>query len=46
MIILLCLSEVFALCLCKLGSLVNDDVLVLALLTTSHREAGLRTSTA
>jgi hypothetical protein len=38
--ILLCLNEVLALCLRKLGSLVDDDVLFLALLTTTRGEAG------
>jgi hypothetical protein len=38
--ILLCPNEVFALCLCELVSLVDDDVLFLASLTTTHREAG------
>jgi hypothetical protein len=36
----------FALCLCELGSLVDNDVLLLASLTTTHGEAGLPTSTA
>jgi hypothetical protein len=36
MIILLNLSKALALCLPELGSLVDDDVLFLALLTTSH----------
>jgi hypothetical protein len=36
----------FAFCLCEPGSLVDNDVLLLASLTTSHREAGLPTSTA
>jgi hypothetical protein len=44
--ILLCLNEVFALCLGELVSLVEEDVLFLASLTTTHREAGLPTSTA
>jgi hypothetical protein len=44
--ILLCLNEVLALCLRELDSLVADDVLFLASLTTSHGEAGLPTSTA
>jgi hypothetical protein len=35
----------FFLCLCELGSLVDNDVLLLVSLTTSHREAGLATST-
>jgi hypothetical protein len=35
----------FALCLCELGSLVDDDVLFLTSLTTTHGEAGLPTST-
>jgi hypothetical protein len=44
--ILLNLNEVLALCLRELGSLVDDDVLFVAPLTTTHREAGLPTSTA
>jgi hypothetical protein len=44
--ILLNLNEVLALCLHKLASLVDDDVLFLVLLTTTHVEAGLPTSTA
>jgi hypothetical protein len=44
--ILLNLNEALALCLCKLGSLVDDDVLFLVLLTTTHGQAGLPTSTA
>jgi hypothetical protein len=36
----------FSLCLCELGSPVDNDVLLLASLTTTHREAGLPTSTA
>jgi hypothetical protein len=44
--ILLCLNEVFALCLRELVSLVDNDVLFLASLTTTHGEAGLPTSTA
>jgi hypothetical protein len=36
----------FAFCLCEPGSLVDNDVLLLVSLTTSHREAGLPTSTA
>jgi hypothetical protein len=37
----------FALCPCELGSLfVDDDVLFLVSLTTSHGEAGLPTTTA
>jgi hypothetical protein len=44
--ILLNLNEVRALCLRELGSLVDDVVLFLASLTTTHREAGLPTSTA
>jgi hypothetical protein len=43
--ILLNLNEVLALCLCELGILVDDDVLFLASLTTTHGEAGLPTST-
>jgi hypothetical protein len=35
----------FALCLCELGSLVDNDVLLFASLTTTHGEAGLPTST-
>jgi hypothetical protein len=44
--ILLCLNEVFALCLRELVSLVDDDVLFFASLTTTHGEAGLPTSMA
>jgi hypothetical protein len=44
--ILLCPNEVFALCPRELVSLVDDDVLFLASLTTTHGEAGLPTSTA
>jgi hypothetical protein len=44
--ILSCLSEVLALCLRELFSLIDDDVLFLAPLTTTHREVGLPTSTA
>jgi hypothetical protein len=44
--ILLCLNEVFALCLHELVSLVDDDVLFLASLTTTHGEAVLPTFTA
>jgi hypothetical protein len=44
--ILLCPNEVFALCLRELVSLVDDDILFLASLTTTHGEAGLPTSTA
>jgi hypothetical protein len=44
--ILLCLNEALALCLHELGSLVDDDVLFLSSLTTTHEEAGLPTSTA
>jgi hypothetical protein len=44
--ILLCLNEVLTLFLHELGSLVDDDVLFLASLTTTHGEAGLPTSTA
>jgi hypothetical protein len=44
--VLLCLNEVFALCLRELCSLVDDDVLFLTSLTTTHGEAGLLTSTA
>jgi hypothetical protein len=40
------LSEVLALCMHELGSLVDDDMLFLALLTTTHGEAGLLTFTA
>jgi hypothetical protein len=36
----------FAMCLRELGSLVDYSVLFLASLTTTHREAGLSTSTA
>jgi hypothetical protein len=36
----------FAFCLCEPGSLVDNDVLLLVSLTTSHREASLPTSTA
>jgi hypothetical protein len=36
----------FAFFPCDPGSLVDNDVLLLVLLTTSHREAGLPTSTA
>jgi hypothetical protein len=43
--ILLNLNEVLAMYLCELGSLVDDDVLILASLTTIHREVGLPTST-
>jgi hypothetical protein len=43
---LLILNEALALCLCELGTLVDDDVLFLASLTTTHKEAGLPTSTA
>jgi hypothetical protein len=43
---LLNLNEALALCLRELGSLVDDDVLFLASLTTTHGEAGLLTSTA
>jgi hypothetical protein len=44
--ILLNLNEALALCLRELGSLVDDDVLFLVSLTTTHGEAGLLTSTA
>jgi hypothetical protein len=44
--ILLCLNEVFALCLRELVSLVDNDVLFLASLTTTHGEARLPTTTA
>jgi hypothetical protein len=44
--ILLNLNEVLAMCLREHGSLVGDDVLFLTSLTTTHREAGLPTSTA
>jgi hypothetical protein len=44
--ILLNLNEVLALYLRELGSLVDDDVLFFTLLTTTHGEAGLLTSTA
>jgi hypothetical protein len=44
--ILLCINEVFALCLRELVSLVDDDILFLSSLTTTHRDAGLPTSTA
>jgi hypothetical protein len=44
--ILLNLNEALALCLRELGSLVDDDVLFLVSLTTTHGEAGLPTSTA
>jgi hypothetical protein len=43
---LLGLNETLASCLRELGSLVDDDVLFLVSLTTSHGEAGLPTSTA
>jgi hypothetical protein len=43
---LLNLSEALALCLHELGSLVDDGVLCIASLTTTHREASLPTSTA
>jgi hypothetical protein len=43
---LLILNEALSLCLCELGTLVDDDVLFLASLTTTHKEAGLPTSTA
>jgi hypothetical protein len=36
----------FSLCLCELSSLVDNDVLLLASLTTTHGGAGLPTSTA
>jgi hypothetical protein len=36
----------YAFCLCEPGSLVDNDVLFLVSLTTSHLEAGLPTSTA
>jgi hypothetical protein len=36
----------FAFCLCEPSSLVDNDVLLLISLTTSHKEAGLLTSTA
>jgi branched-subunit amino acid permease len=42
----LCLHEVLALCMCKLGSLLSGVVLYLASLTTTHGDAGLLTSTA
>jgi hypothetical protein len=42
---LLNLNEVLALCLRELASLVDDDVLFLVSLTTTHREAGLPTCT-
>jgi hypothetical protein len=44
--ILLDLNEALALCLRELGSLVDDDVLFLVSLTTTHGEAGLPTYTA
>jgi hypothetical protein len=44
--ILLCLNEVLALCLCEVGSLVDDEVLFLASLTTTRGEASSPTSTA
>jgi hypothetical protein len=44
--ILLCINEVFALCLRELVSLADDDILFLSSLTTTHRDAGLPTSTA
>jgi hypothetical protein len=43
---LLNLNEALALCLRELGSHVDDDVLFLASLTTTHGEASLPTSTA
>jgi hypothetical protein len=44
--ILLCLNEVFSLCLRELVILVEEDILFLVSLTTTHGEAGLPTSTA
>jgi hypothetical protein len=44
--ILLKPNKVLALCLLEIGSLVDDAVLFLALLTITHGEAGLPTSTA
>jgi hypothetical protein len=44
--ILLNLNGVLALCLHELGSLVDDDILFLVSLTTTHEEASLPTSTA
>jgi hypothetical protein len=44
--IFLNLNEVLGLCLRELGSLVDDDGLLLASLTTTHGEVGLPTSTA
>jgi hypothetical protein len=43
---LLNVNEALSLCLCELGSPVDDDVLFLASLTTTHGEFGLPTSTA
>jgi hypothetical protein len=43
---LLNLNEALALCPRELGSLVDDDVLFLVSLTTTHGEASLPTSTA
>jgi hypothetical protein len=40
------LNEVLALCMREFGSLVDDDVLFLVSLTTTHGEVGLPTSTA
>jgi hypothetical protein len=40
------LNEALALFLCRLGSLVNDDILLLISLTTTQGEVGLPTSTA
>jgi hypothetical protein len=40
------LNEALALCLRDLGTLVDDDILFLVSLTTTHGEAGLPTSTA
>jgi hypothetical protein len=39
-------NEALSLGLRELGSLLDDDALFLASLTTTHREAGLQTSTA
>jgi hypothetical protein len=44
--ILLNLNEILALCLRELTNLVDDDILFLVSLTTTHGEAGLPTSTA
>jgi hypothetical protein len=44
--ILLNLNEALTLCMRELSSLVDDNVLFLVLLTTTHEEVGLPTSTA